>query len=780
MTKESTVDDLVQRIEVLEKEIETQKQANALIKKDWEDIFHAIGQPSMILDPEFNVITANRATLEAAGMLLEEIRGKKCYEIFHQTSAPPEGCPCITLMETGKSEPIEMIIETLGRIYLVSCTPLMSSTGKVEKLIHVATDVTQRYQAKQSLKKSEEKYRRIFDSIQDVYYQTDIQGIIHVITPSVKNILGYDPDEMIGQSVLGFYKDPKVQDALIKEILSSGQVQNYKVEFTAKNGQTVVGSFNSRGTYGDDGQPVGFEGIIRDVTEHRKAEEETAKAHQELSQILNATLPMCVIDNDYQFVRVNEPFVNFFGKSKVVVGDSKCYDICQWPVCRTEACVLKKVLNGETAVEYEVFREAADGKKKSCIVAASPYRDMDGRIIGVVESFTDITQRVQLEEQLRQAQKMESIGILAGGIAHDFNNILSAILGFSELALDDVETGTMMYENLTEIMKAGNRARDLVQQILAFSRHDEAETRPMQILPIVKEVVKMLRSTIPSSIQIHEDLCGEKLIVNADPTQLHQVIVNLATNAKQAMSDVEAGVLEISADAICFDEGIEKQYLDVTPGDYARITVSDTGTGISPADLEKIFDPYFTTKQKGDGTGLGLFVVHGIVKKYQGTITVYSEPGKGTTFHVYLPLIKKYLPDQSTQPAGPLPKGSERILMVDDEPPILKMQQLFLERLGYAVIPRVSSVEALEAFRAFPENYDLVITDMTMPYMTGDRLAREIKEIRPDMPVILCTGFSEKVDNGRASELHIDGFLMKPVDQAQLANTVRSVLDSRV
>ena len=488
---------------------------------------------------------------------------------------------------------------------------------------------------------------------------------------------------------------------------------------------------------------------------------------------------MCVIGIDYRFIRVNESFADCFGIEKDAVVGEKCHDICQWPVCRTKACILKKVLNNETPVEYEALRKTANGKKKSCIVAASPYKDMDGRIIGVVENITDITQRTQLEERLRQAQKMESIGTLAGGIAHDFNNILSAILGFSELALDDVETGTMLYEDLTEIMKSGNRARELVQQILAFSRHDEAETRPVQIAPIVKEVVKMLRATIPSSIQIQENLCREKLIVNADPTQLHQVILNLATNAKQAMADTEAGILAISADAISFDKGIENQYPDILPGEYARITVSDTGSGISKADLAKIFDPYFTTKQKGDGTGLGLFVVHGIIKKYQGTITVYSEPGKGTTFHVYLPIIKKYFQEKSIHPAGPLPKGTERILMVDDEPSILKVQQQFLERLGYTVTSRVSSVEALEAFRTSPENFDLVITDMTMPHMTGEGLIREIRKIAPAMPMILCTGFSEKVNGDRASALHVDGFLMKPVNQAQLATMVRSILDSR-
>ena len=560
------------------------------------------------------------------------------------------------------------------------------------------------FHARQELRKSEEKYRRIFESIQDVYYQTDISGMIRVISPSVKNILGYDSGEMTGQSVLTYYTNPGDRDRLLKKMASSGQVRNYDIEFTKKNGQIIIGSLNSRVIPGEDGQPAGFEGVIRDVTELRKAERETAKAHQELSQIFEATVPMCVVSGDYRIIRANQRFADFFGNEQSTLAGQKCYGICQWSVCQTGECVLKKVFDEETTVEFEVLREATAGKKRYCIVTASPYRDVDGQIVGMVESFTDITRRNQLEEQLRMAQKMESIGTLAGGIAHDFNNILSAIIGFSELAIDDTEEGSQMHDNLSEIMHAGNRARELVQQILAFSRQNEADFRPFQVTLIVKEVVKMLRATLPSSIRIEENLSSEKLIVNADPTQLHQVIVNLATNARQAMSD-RPGVLEIALDSIHFDESIENRYPDVAPGDYARIRVTDTGTGIPEAYLNKIFDPYFTTREQKDGAGLGLFVIHGIVKKHHGVITVDSKAGQGTTVYVYLPLIKKRSPELPGQPAVLLPTGKESILVVDDEPAILKMQQQALERLGYKVSARVSSLEALEAFRAFPDNY---------------------------------------------------------------------------
>jgi len=784
MPQSVTHEDLVQKIAALEKALKTQKHANDLLKKSeqrFKSLYENVPIVYQSLDESGCFIDVNQAWLAMFGYVKEEVIGRPFEEFLHPdwTDHFKENFQILKAVDEIFGVEFEVLKKDGSYLYVSFNGKIQTDeNGKFKQTHCIVNNITEKKQARESLKKSEEKYRRIFESIQDVFYRTDLNGIINVISPSVKNIIGYDPDEMIGRSVMGYYKDSVEREKLFKEMMSSGKVHNYSVEFIAKNGETIIGSFNSQVIYGDDGHPIGFEGMIRDVTEHRKAEEEIAIAHQDLAQIFEASVPMCVIGSDYHIIRVNDRFSDFFDIEKGSFAGKICSDICQWSGCQTEACVLKKIFNGETAAESEVLRITADGKKRSCIVAASPYRDMNGQVIGVVESFTDITPRIQLEEQLRVSQKMESIGTLAGGIAHDFNNILSAVIGFTELSIDDTEAGTMLYENLTEIMSAGNRARELVQQILDFSRHDEEETRSVQILPIVKEAVKMLRATIPSSIQIKETLCSEKLIVDADPTQLHQVIINLANNARQAMADA-IGVLEFSVDLICFDGSIQNQYPDFLPGDYARITVSDTGSGIAKANLDKIFDPYFTTKPKGSGTGLGLFVAHGIVKKHQGVITVYSESGKGTTFHVYLPVVKKYFQKKAVRTAGPLPTGDERILLVDDELPILRMQQRILERLGYAVAIRVSSVEALEAFRASPENYDLIITDMTMPDMTGDRLAHEIKEIIPDMPVILCTGFSEKVNGGRASALHIDDFLMKPVDQTQLAKIVRSVLDSR-
>jgi signal transduction histidine kinase len=435
--------------------------------------------------------------------------------------------------------------------------------------------------------------------------------------------------------------------------------------------------------------------------------------------------------------------------------------------------VLKANLEGKPTGPGEFVLQAKGGRRVTVEIRTFPARiGHEDVILGIAR---DISKKKELEKQLRESQKMEAIGTLAGGIAHDFNNILSAVIGYTELALDDTERGTSLHAKLSEVLTAGNRAKDLVKQILAVSRHTEEVNKPIQINSLVREALKMLRSTIPASIAIRENIGAQPLIVHGDPTRIHQVMVNLATNAMYAMTDRE-GILEVGVEPISFDESTAHKYPDLSPGNYVRLTVSDTGVGIPEEILDKIFEPYFTTKEKGEGTGLGLSVVHGIVKSHKGHIKAYTEPGKGTAFHVYLPLAGSFSTDPSTRAAEPLPTGTESILLVDDEPPIVDMQQQRLEQLGYTVTARTGSLEALEAFRSSPGKFDLVITDMTMPHMTGDKLAYAVKQIRPDVPVILCTGFSEKV-NGHEEDLAIDGFLMKPVDKAKMAKTVRKTLD---
>jgi nitrogen-specific signal transduction histidine kinase/ActR/RegA family two-component response regulator len=393
----------------------------------------------------------------------------------------------------------------------------------------------------------------------------------------------------------------------------------------------------------------------------------------------------------------------------------------------------------------------------------------------VTEKKNQAKTRQNLEKQLTQAQKMEAVGTLAGGIAHDFNNILSAIIGYTELSRMDAEPGSPLLDNLTQINTAGLRAKELVRQILTFSRQHETDIKPVQVSVIAKEALKLLRASIPKTIEIRQHIISQAY-TQANATQIQQILMNLCTNAAHAMG-MQGGILEVSLTDTMLDASAASQEISLPPGAYLRLSVSDTGCGMSPEVVQRIFDPYFTTKPKGEGSGLGMAVVHGIVRRYRGSIEVYSEEGKGTTVNVYL-LRQMAAGEAESHPApAPLPTGRETVLLVDDEPQLVTIAEQMLTRLGYRVTACEDSLEALERFGADPDAFDLLVTDMAMPKMNGIEFARAVLAIRPGMPIVLCTGYSAGLTRENAEAIGIREVLMKPISMQALATSVRHAID---
>jgi PAS domain S-box-containing protein len=433
----------------------------------------------------------------------------------------------------------------------------------------------------------------------------------------------------------------------------------------------------------------------------------------------------------------------------------------------------------EKRIHFIFKHQIADGSIRDVEVFSSPI-DMGGRSL-LYSMIYDITQRLQAEREkeklhnmLIQAKKMESFGQLAGGIAHDFNNLLSSIIGFTELALTETVKGSEMEDDLQEVYIAGKRAKELVSQILAFARQSDEEVKPIRISPIAKEVLKLIRSSTPSTIEIKHDINSNSYMLG-NAVQIHQVIMNLCSNAVHAM-EKDGGILRLDVKDVVTDSEIYLIGRTLKPGKYIALTVSDTGGGIPEENIRQIFEPYFTTKPLGEGTGMGLSMVYGIVESYNGRITVDSKLLKGTTFTIYLPMTDQRA-ETGHYESEHLQGGNETILFVDDEAPIAKMGQKILEDLGYSVTTMINSADALEHFRSIPESFDLVITDMTMPNLTGDALAAELMTIRPDIPVILCTGYSKKISDDSVADIGIRALIYKPVVKSDWAKTVRTVLD---
>jgi len=644
-----------------------------------------------------------------------------------------------------------------------------SDVRQLTLLIQGMWTILKRRASEAAFKKKEQELRSIFRAAPTGIGMV-CDRIIQKVNTRFCEMTGYSKNELIGQNARIVYPTDEEFEYVGREKyrqISEKGTGTIETKFQCKNGKIIDVLMSST--------PIDLNDLLKGVTftaldiSYLKKKElelsESEKKYRSMMEAMEEATYIC--SSKYLVEYMNPAMIKRTGRDalgepchKVIHGlDKKC----PW-------CVFEKVINGEP-VSHEIISPKDD---RTYHISNSPLFHTDGSA-STLTILRDITDFKKMENQLQQSQKMESLGTLAGGIAHDFNNILFSVFGYLEMAMEDVPEDSPVRDNLEEVLNGAQRARDLVQQILTFSRQSDHELKPLKTQIVVREALKLLRSSIPSTIEINQNIdrgCG---LVMADPTNIHQIVMNLCTNAFHAMEE-SGGKLSITLKEVKLTiEDLKDPAM--APGPHICLMVADNGQGMKQNIIDRIFDPYFTTKGTGKGTGLGLAVIHGIVKDYGGHISVYSEPGKGSEFKIYLPVIQSSKAEGKIETDLPLQRGNERVLLVDDQDLVVQMERTILERLGYQVTVQTNSIDALELFRAKSDDFDLVITDMTMPDMTGDKLACELIRIRSDIPVILCTGFSETMSEEKAADLGIKGFLLKPILTKNLSQKIREVLD---
>lgn len=651
-----------------------------------------------------------------------------------------------------------------------------------------ALDISDWRQTEAKLRQSEEKYRILANFTYDWEFWLRPDGGLAFISPACERITGYAPEK--------FYKDPSLLWSIVHED-DQGLVSRHLEDARTRTNGTCSLDFRIVDAHGrvkwvnhyclpvfaDDGRFLGRRACNRDISERKRSEARLKASEQrfrELYDNMGAGVAICDSpDNGQSFIfrDVNQACLKYIQRHKDAIIGRDIRDLFPGIDALGLIDVFKRVWASGIPERWPASQYKDD--RIDAWVESYVCKLSSGELVAICEDVTAKRQsqeaQARMEKQIQDAQKLESIGVLAGGIAHDFNNILFPITGMAELLMEDLPEGSLEHESAAEIHQAAKRAGDLVKQILSFSHRAEHKKMATRIQQMLKEIVKLVRSTIPSTIDIVYEIENDCGPVMADSTQLHQVAMNLITNAYHAM-ETKGGRMMIGLKQIILDE-TEKSEVALPPGQYARFSVSDTGCGIDPAVMDNIFEPYFTTKGQGKGTGLGLSVVYGIVKDHQGDIRVTSCPGRGTTMDLFFPVLDCEAFDEVREQSPVKGQGNERIMVVDDEVRVASLEKRILERFGYCVTSFTSSADALEAFSRSPEAFDLVVTDITMPGMTGDRLACKLIAIRPQIKIIACTGFSERVDHEQISEMGIQGLLMKPISHSEMIRMVREVLD---
>jgi PAS domain S-box-containing protein len=738
------------------------KQEFNVFAHEWHKTFNAITDGVCIIDKsEGKILQCNIAMTRFLKRPYDEIIGRSCCELLHNSSEPVKRCPLVRMYESGRSETKDLEID--DKWLNIKVDPLIDNDGNLVGAVHIISDITEQRKASRELQNSENKFRLAFANAQDAIVWIDLgSGIITNCNNAAEELFEKKRKEIVGQHHTTLYPEDNAEHyhSLLGK---SGKdtTSNIEAEILTGSGEkrTVTIAVSTM----EVNRKEIAQGIIRDITESKRAIEEIKNLAKFPSEDPN---PVLRISKDCEILYANDAGSPLLKTWQIQEGQLLPELWCKR---------IDEVYRSGSRATYEL-----DCDGHTFFITLQPIVEL-----GYVNAYgLDITKRkkaekgkMELELQLSQKQKMEAVGTLAGGIAHDFNNILGAMQGYLELSLDDLPEDNAVREYLEQIVSCVNRAAKLVKQILTFSRKDQQgqEKEPVQISSIVKEVLGMLRSSLPVTIKISRKIHADSSMVLADSTQIHQVLVNLCTNASHAMRE-NGGLLEINLEDV--DLTSETRIGDelLEPGHYVKLSISDSGYGIEKEVVERIFEPFFTTKEVNEGTGLGLSVVHGIIKSHDGAIAVNSTPGQGTTFDIFLPRLESG-EIQELQSSQVDTNDSELILLVDDDEMIVHSTSQILERLGFDVIAKTNSIDALEAFQEEPDKFDLVVTDQVMPNMTGTQLAVKLLSISPDIPIILCSAFPEDVCPEEVKKIGIKEFIVKPISMKKINKIIRKVFD---
>ena len=783
--------------ELLEqRDLESKKAEEELIRalRKNDLILNAAGEGIVGLDEKGTITFANPAAVDMLGYEAEELLGKDLHLTIHHSFAdgthyPVRECPMWQCLRNGARCRVrdEVLWKKDGTILptVYSCAPI-TENDRVIGAVVTFRDISVRKRAEQALVESEKQFRATFDLAAVGVANLALDGRWLRVNPKLCEILGYSREEMLQRRFQDITHPDDLQANLeLGRQLIPGKIGSYSLEkrYVRNDGGIVWCNLTVALARDDDGQPNFFIAVIEDITDRKLAEDALRKSEERFSRFFHGSTVGTSITrlSDGLFADVNNAYLCFVGYTREEVVGKDALELGIWANLEERAKMIEMLQKQGRVKDFETTFRTKSGEIRNVSLSVEVI-DLTGQqyILGLTHDITEHKrakeEQEKLEAQLFQAQKMESVGRLAGGVAHDFNNMLSVIIGRAEMAIDQVGRTDPLFEDLQEILKAGQRSADLTRQLLAFARKQTAIPTILDLNDTISGILKMLRRLIGEDIDLHWVPGPDVWKVKIDPSQVDQILANLIVNARDAISGV--GAITMRTENVVIDDSIRTDHLEFIPGDYVKLTVRDTGEGMSQEVRENIFEPFFTTKELGKGTGLGLSTVYGIVKQNDGSIYVASELGKGTTFKIYLPRFEAEIAQvASEEVAGKRPTGTETILLVEDDEAILNLSNMILEKLGYTVLAAHSPVHAIHLVEEHPGELHLLITDVVMPEMNGRALAEQLGAIRPNLKCLYMSGYTADVIAHQGILDEGVNFIQKPFGSDDLASKVRQVLD---